>query len=128
MARRGQGWVAFAAIVLIIAGIMRLFDALWAFSYHGALPDNLEDAIFGDNLKTYAWFHLIVAALLVASGCLVLGGSQLGRWVGIVAGAIGAVSAVWWMPYYPVWSLTYVGIGTLVIFALVVHGGRAEAV
>ena len=28
---------------------------------------------------------------------------------GLVAGAIAEITAVWWMPYYPVWSLTYVG-------------------
>jgi hypothetical protein len=31
------------------------------------------------------------------------------------------------MPYYPIWSLTYVGIGALVMFALAVYGGEAEA-
>ena len=35
---RGQGWVMFAAIVLGVAGIMRIFDAIWAFRYHGAVP------------------------------------------------------------------------------------------
>jgi len=37
MDRRGGGWVAFAAIVLGVAGIMRVFDAIWAFRYRGAL-------------------------------------------------------------------------------------------
>ncbi len=50
--------------------------------------------------------------------------SQLGRWVGVAAGAIGAISAVWWMPYYPIWSLTYVGLGVAVIYALSAYGGR----
>ena len=58
----------------------------------------------------------------------VFSGSQVARWVGVVAGAIGAISAIWWMPYYPVWSLTYIAIGALVIYALVVYGGKAETV
>jgi hypothetical protein len=58
---------------------------------------------------------------------LVLSGSQVGRWVGIAAGAIGWISAIWWMPYDPVWSLTYVAIGALVICALAADGGNAEA-
>lgn len=28
---RGHGWILFAAIVLGVAGIMRIFDAIWAF-------------------------------------------------------------------------------------------------
>jgi len=126
MDRRGEGWLTFAAVVLGVAGIMRIFDAIWAFRYHGALPDNFEAAIFGHSLKTYGWIYLVVAAVLIVCAVLVLSGSQLARWVGVAAGAIIAISAVWWMPYYPVWSLTYIAIGALVIYALVVYGGNAE--
>lgn len=52
--------------------------------------------------------------------------SQISRWVGIVAGAIAAISAIWWMPYYPIWSLTYIGIGVIVIYALSAFGGPLE--
>jgi len=126
MDRRGEGWLTFAAVVLGVAGIMRIFDAIWAFRYHGALPDNFEAAIFGHSLKTYGWIYLVVAAVLIVSAVLVLSGSQVARWVGVVAGAIGAISAIWWMPYYPIWSLTYIAIGALVIYALVVYGGKAD--
>ena len=126
MDRRGEGWLTFAAVVLGVAGIMRIFDAIWAFRYHGVLPENFEAAIFGHSLKTYGWVYLVVAAVLIACAVMVLSGSQVARWVGVAAGAIIAISAVWWMPYYPVWSLTYIAIGALVIYALVVYGGNAE--
>jgi hypothetical protein len=119
--------VVFASIVLITAGIMRVFDAIWAFRYHGTLPQNLEDAVFGHSLKTYGWVYLVVAAILVLAGFFVLQGSQIARWTGVVAGAIGAISAIWWMPYYPVWSLTYIAVGALVVYALVAYGDKETA-
>jgi hypothetical protein len=118
----------FAAIVLGVAGIIRIFDAISTFRYHGVLPENFEAASFGHSLKTYGWIYLVVAAALIVSAVLVLSGSQVVRWAGVVAGAIIAISAIWWMPYYPVWSLTYIAIGALVIYALVVYGGKAETV
>jgi hypothetical protein len=60
-------------------------------------------------------------------GFLLFSGSQVARWVGVIAGAIAAISAIWWMPYYPVWSFTYVAIGGAVIYALVTYGGREVA-
>jgi len=42
-----SGWLTLSAVVLIIAGIMRVIDAIWAFGYHGAIPDDLKDAILG---------------------------------------------------------------------------------
>jgi len=35
-----------------------------------------------------------------------------------------AISSIWWMPYYPVWSLTYFALSTLVIYGLSAYGGR----
>jgi hypothetical protein len=58
---------------------------------------------------------------------LVLSGSRVDRWAGIVAGAMGCI-AIWWMPYYPIWSLTYIALSALVIYALAACGGNAEAV
>ena len=120
----GDGWLIFAAIVLGVAGIMRIFDAIWAFRYHGVLPQNFEDAIFGHSLKTYGWVYLIVAIVLILCAFGVVARSQLSRWIGIFAGAILAISAIWWMPFYPVWSLTYILVGVLVIYGLAAHGGR----
>src|SRR4051812_31852748 len=122
-----SGWVVFASIVLGTTGIMRIFDAIWAFRYDGALPQNLEQALFGRDLNTYGWIYLVVAAILIASALFVLSGSQVARWVGVTAGAIGAISAVWWMPYYPIWSLTYIALGGAVIYGLTAYGSRSEA-
>ena len=83
MDRRGEGWLVFAAIVLGVAGIMRIFDAIWA--------------------SVIRSFRRTSRARSDASAPSV------------------------WMPYYPIWSLTYVGIGALVIFTLAVYGGEAEA-
>ena len=123
----GSGWLFFVGTVLGIAGIMRFFDALWAFRYNGSVPGNLEGAILGTSLTTYGWVWLIVSAILFFSSFAVLTRSQIARWVGIIAGALMIISAFWWMPFYPVWSLAYVGIGVLVVYGLAAHGGRTPA-
>jgi hypothetical protein len=121
---RGIGWLLFAGTMLGIAGIMRIFDSVWAFGYSGALPEGLKDTVIGSNLTTYAWLWLGVGSLLLVSSFLVVVGSQFGRWVGIVAASIASVTAIFWMPYYPVWSLVYIGLSIMVIYALAVYGGR----
>ena len=125
---KGEGWLVFSAIVLGVAGIMRVFDAIWAFRYHGVLPQNFEDAIFGHSLKTYRWVYLIVAVVLILCAFGVVARSQFSRWIGIFAGAVLSISAIWWMPFYPVWSLAYIFVGILVIYGLAVYGGREPAV
>jgi len=124
MEEQGEGWLIFAGIALLIVGVMRIFDAIWAFRYHGVLPSNLEAAIFGHSLKTYGWVYLIVGIVMILAGLGVMVRSQFSRWIGILAAAILGISAIWWMPYYPIWSLTYIGICFLVIYGLAAHGSR----
>lgn len=123
MDNKGEGWLIFAAVALGVAGIMRIFDAIWAFRYHGTVPQNLQNALFGSSLKNYGWLWLVVGILLILCAFGVLARSQLSRWIGIVAGSVCAISAIWWMPYYPIWSLTYVGIGVFVVYGLAAYGG-----
>ena len=61
------------------------------------------------------------------SSFAVLYRSQFARWIGIIAGALLSISAIWWMPYYPVWSLVYIIAGFLVVYGLAVYGGRVTA-
>lgn len=120
----GYGWLFLAGTLLGFAGLMRIVDSIWAFRYKGALPDNLQDGVLGSNLKNYAWVWLIVGLILIVASVLVLSRNQFGRWVGFIAAAIGGLSAMAWMPYYPIWSLTYVGLAVLVFYALAQYGGR----
>ena len=89
MDERGSGWIIFEGSALLIAGVMRIFDAIWAFRYHGVLPSNFEAAIFGHSLKTYGWVYLIVAIDLILAGIGVVVQSQVSRSIGIFSGDIG---------------------------------------
>jgi hypothetical protein len=120
----GSGWLLFAGTVLGLAGLMRILDSIWAFRYKGAVPDNLRDGVLGSSLKNYAWTWLIVGIVLLVASFFVLARSQVARWIGYFAAAIGALSAMTWMPYYPIWSLMYVGVFVLTFYALARYGGR----
>jgi len=85
METKGEGWLIFAAIALGVAGIMRIFDSIWAFRVHNVV---LPEGTLGDNIRNYAWLWLIVGILLILCAFAVAQRSQFARWVGIVAGAV----------------------------------------
>jgi hypothetical protein len=120
-----SGWLTFSAVVLIVMGVLRIFDAIWAFIYDGPVANGLHDALFGHSLTAYGVVYFLVGMILISAGVLVLNPgdltAQVSRWVGIVVAALAAVIAITWMPYYPVWSLTYVGLAVLVIYGLSAH-------
>jgi hypothetical protein len=116
-----SGWALFAAIILIFAGVTRIFDSIWAFRFNGTVPDNLQGSVLGDSLTTYAWVWLIVGIILIVAAFSLIYGSQFGRWIAIIGAALSGLSAATWLPYYPVWSLVYIALAFLVIYGIVVH-------
>jgi len=131
-AMKRSGWLTFSAVVLILAGIMRMIDAIWAFGYNGLIPDGLRGALLGSSLATYGWTWLVTGVILIAAGALVLGpgdrpGAEISRWLGIIAAFLGAISAIFVMPYYPVWALAYIAIAIMVIYGLSAHYGEQTA-
>ena len=63
-----SGWLTFAGVLLIVTGIMRIIDSIWAFSYNGTLVDKLHGALLGHSLTTYAVIWLIVGITSVVTG------------------------------------------------------------
>jgi len=119
---RGGGWIGFSAIVLVIGGVFGVFDGLMAvYKSRFFSPDGVY--IFS-GLHTWGWivFGLGVAAIL--AGIYVLSGSQVARWTGVTIAALSALGQLLFAQAYPLWSLMIMTIDFLVIYGLVVYGGR----
>jgi hypothetical protein len=121
-----SGWLTFSAVVLMIAGVMRIIDAIWAFRYSGRPVVELSHAVLGHSLTTYGWIWLITGVVLLLAGILVLGpasrpSAEVARWIGIVAAVLAAISGIILVPYYPVWALIYVAIAVTVVYGLSAH-------
>ena len=70
---------------------------------------------------------LVWGILVLLAGFLVFGRSQFGRWIGILAATISIIVNMTWVFAYGAAALIPIFIGVLVLYALVVHGGRDAA-
>lgn len=128
--RRGEGWLVFSGIMLMLAGVNLFLNGLWALNASSRVESAFKDTLlFSDtNLDTWGWIYLVVGVLLVAAGIAVIGRAQWARWVGVVAASIGAISAFFWLfnPNFWVSSLVAVILNVLVVYGLVSYGGTEE--
>lgn len=126
-ADRPQGWLVFASVVLITSGVMRILDAIWAFDKDDEVGEDLQVLLFEKDLAAYGWLWLVIGALLIAAGIGVLRGATWARWFGIVAAAVAAITAMFWIYLYPIGSLIYVALAVMVIHGLTADGMTEEA-
>ena len=122
--RRRANWVAFAAALLAVSGIFKVFDALWAFKYDDDVSTEVQTFIFERDLTSWGWVWLVVGIVLIATGFAVVTGAEWARWVGIVVASLAAITFLPWIYYQPLWTILSVSLAMLVVYALVAYGGR----
>jgi hypothetical protein len=116
------GWVVFAGIVLVIAGV---FDALFGLAAIIG-PDSsyfvTSEAVLLFNAQGWGWWHLILGIVLILVGVFVTRGATWARTIAVILAALNAISQFSSLPYQPLWALLIIGLNVIVIYALVVHG------
>lgn len=121
---RGAGWLAFAGTVLVVSGVFKIFDALWAFKYDDDVSEEVQTVVFENDLQSWGWVWLVVGIVLVLAGIAVVSGAEWARWVGIVTAAVAAIAFLPWIYYQPLWTILSVTLAAMVIYALAPYGGR----
>lgn len=116
---KGTGWVTYSGILLVVAGVGSLLDAIWAFRYSDTLTDLV---FFENNLEVWGIIWLIVGGVLIAAGYGVFQGEQWARWTGIVAASIAILSNLSWAQVQPTQGLIGAILASLVVYGLAVHG------
>lgn len=120
----GTGWIAFAGTMLVLVGCFNVIQGIAAISDSKYLVNQL---LFS-NLHAWGWFFLIWGAVQVCAGFAIYAGAGWAAIVGIVSAFGNAIAQLSWARAYPVWAICAIVLDVLVIYALVVYGGRREEV
>ena len=119
-ALRGGGWLAFAGIMLVLVGMFNVIDGIAAI----ANSDYLVNELLFANLDAWGWFFLIWGILQICAGFGVVSGAAWGAMVGVITAFVNAIAQLSWAATYPVWAVCAIVLDVLIIYGLVVYGGR----
>ena len=118
---RGAGRAVFAAILLMIVGTINIIYGI------GALDDarifvNDTRFIF-TNLNTMGWVLIILGVVQLTGSFSLLAGNTYGRVIGIIAGTLGALGALFSIGgNNPWWSLAVFALCVYVVYGIIVFG------
>jgi hypothetical protein len=106
---------------MILAGGNMAINGLWALDASSGVEEAIGDSLLfsSGNLDTWGWIYLIVGAVVFIAGIMVFFRAAFGMWIGIIAAAVQAFLAFFWIfsPYWPA-AFVIIAIDMLVIFAL----------
>ncbi len=123
---RASGWVVFASIMLVMAGMFGIIDGLVAL-----INDEVylvtKDSVVAFDFTTWGWIHLILGIIVLIAGFAVMSGRLWARIVGVFVAMLSAVSQIAFITAFPLWSVVIIGIDVLIIYGLLVHGEEVEA-
>jgi uncharacterized membrane protein HdeD (DUF308 family) len=120
--RPGEGWIAFAGIVLMLAGFLNLVWGIAAIDESTFFTDEGRYVIF-DDLKTWGWFILIVGVLQMAAAVSIWNRNAYGQIFGILSASANILILLFTVNAYPFAAFMLFIIDVLVIYALTAYGG-----
>ena len=118
---KGAGWVLFAGILVVMAGILNVICRIAAIGDSKFFVADQKYILSG--LHTWGWVMLIVGALQIAAAFSIWNGGSFVRWFGITVAALNAIAALLSIPAYPFWSLTVFALDVIIIYGLAAYGG-----
>jgi hypothetical protein len=117
---RGLGRAMFAAVLLMIGGVLNIIYGIAAIGNSSFFVHNTH-YVFA-SLKGWGWITLILGILEVLASVSLFGGGAYGRWFAIAVGALAALGALLSIPAYPLWSIAIFALSLWIIYGLVIYG------
>jgi hypothetical protein len=113
---RGAGRALFAAVLLMIGGVLNIVYGIAAIGNSHFFVAN-QKYVFA-NLKSWGWVTLILGVLELLASFSLLSGGSYGKWFGIVVGSLAAISALFSIPAYPLWSIAVFALSLWIVWGL----------
>ena len=121
--QRGDGWVLFAGIMILVVGFINLIFGIAAIDDSAFFTGDERYVIF-DDLNTWGWFYLIIGVLQLIAAFSIWNRNPFGRTIGIATAAGNAMIVLFTVNAYPFAAFMIFLIDVMVIYGLAVYGGR----
>ena len=113
---RVTGWWVFAGTLLVIVGVLNI---IWGIAAIGDAKFFIAGQKYIiSSLHTWGWVALFLGVLELLAGFSLFAGGGFGRWMGMFAAALTAISALLSIPAYPFWSLCIFALAIIILYEL----------
>jgi hypothetical protein len=121
-----SGWVTFAAVLLVIGGVLNIIYGIAAVGDSRFFVNDQKYIL--SNLHTWGWVTLVLGVIQLTAAFSLFGGGLYGRIIGIGAASLSAIAALLSIPAYPFWSLAIFALDIVIIHQIATRGTEGRRV
>ncbi len=116
------GWIAFAAVMMLVIGTLDFFEGLIAIFRNDYYLIHGNQLIVFDT-TTWGWIIMLWGIALLLVGLALWAGAGWARWLTIVLVGLNTLVQLSWLgaTAYPLWSLVIITLNIIVLYALCVR-------
>ena len=124
--RHGDGWLLFAGVMLMFAGILNFIWGIAAIDDSAFFTDEGRYVLL-DDLNAWGWFLVISGVLQVAAAFSVWNRGTYGQVFGIFSASVNALILLFTVNAFPFAAFMLFLVDVLIIYGLAVYGGPRRA-
>jgi hypothetical protein len=112
-----SGWVTFAAIIIVIAGMFNLLSGIAAITEDDLVKD-LNQVLYGIDIEAWGWFWAFIGVAQLITAGLLFSRNPTGAMLAILGATISATFTIFLIFVAPLWAITVVALDIAVIWAI----------
>ncbi len=120
------GWIWFAAVLMMAAGVLNFMTGLVAVIGDDNAYIDTGVSLLVFDVEGWGWAHLIFGIVIFLVGAFLAVGQTWARLLAVVLVTLNLITQFLWLPAYPVWSIIVIAIDVVVLWALIVHGDEVR--
>ena len=117
MSKTYSGWVTFAAIVVVLAGMFNLLSGIAAITESDAVKA-LNEVLYGINIEAWGWFWVVIGVAQLITAVLLFARSPAGATLAILGATLSASFTIFLIFVAPLWAITVVALNVGIIWAI----------
>ncbi len=115
---RNSGWVTFAAVMVVIAGLYNVLSGAAAIAESDSVTAQVQEVLYGIGIKTWGWFWLIVGVAQLITAILLFSRSLAGSVIAITGALVSASFTIFIIFVAPLWAITVVALDLGIIWII----------
>ena len=116
-----NGYTVFAVAIMFVLGLWQVLAGITAVVRDSlfAAPPGYDYAF---DIAVWGWVLIVLGVLLAGAAVVVVLGRDGGDTAAIWLACLGMVANFLVLPFYPIWSLTIIGLSVTLLWALTTRG------